>query len=184
MLYYFLLVISIWRRFKLRFILKSRPENHNALGSALVDSLCQERPRLKYGSFSFLLLWRSHSLWRIATQKRRRGSILTERHLFVLWMILSMILQTKPSYISSEKPNLKKMYTQAAHIISQQTLLSACTPSLYPSCALLSVYIEPVSDELFYMRFKIFKNKKKSICKESCMGKKTDLSMLILSIWV
>lgn len=57
------------------------------------------------------------------------------------------------------KAKLKKMYTQAAHIISQQTLLSACTPSLYPSCALLSVYIEPVSDELFYMRFKIFKNK-------------------------
>lgn len=98
--------------------------------------------------------------WRSNEEKKRRiGSALTEQHLFVWWMmILSTILQRKPVIYLIKKAKLKKYNTQAAHIISQQTT-SACTPSLYPSCALLSVYIESVSDELFYIRFKLFKNK-------------------------
>lgn len=40
------------------------------------------------------------------------------------------------------------------------------TSCLYPSCAPLSI-----SAKLFYMRFKIFKNKNESNCKESCIVK-------------
>lgn len=124
-LHYFQLVISVWQDFKLRFILGSSPENRNALGSAVVDNLHQERPRLKYGSFFFffLLPWRSHSLWRIATRKkkdRNRGKEAVYRLrsscLFYEWWYWVRCSRQNQSYVSSEKPNWKKkkrkeMYT-------------------------------------------------------------------------
>lgn len=73
---------------------------------------------------------------------------------------------------------LKK--TQAAHIISQQTPLSRKNPPRHAHHLFIhpvhpSVYIESVSDELFYMRFKIFKIKISLYVKKVVWGKKTDL---------
>lgn len=198
MLYCFLLLKTTWQDFKLKFILKSTPENRNYVGSVLVDNVCQGRPRLKYGSvFGFLLFflvpWRSHFLWRIATQKRKkrkRGSELTEKHSFVFLNDIECDTPDKTSHIFHQKSQtLKKKDIQAAHINSQQkTLLLRNHLGMHAIslsiCALLSVYIESVSDELFYIRFKIFKNKISLYVKKDVWGKKTDLSMLILSIWV
>lgn len=109
----------------LRFILGSSPENRNALGSAVVDNLHQERPRLKYGYFFFFSvtmkvtfsLKNCHSKKKKRQKQRKRGWVSTEKLLFVLWMmILSTMLQTKPVIRFIRKAKLKKekkkeMYT-------------------------------------------------------------------------
>lgn len=175
--FYFPLVIF-------RFILESSPENHKAHGSALVDNLCQERPRLKYGFlFLFFCYHEGHisSLWTIATQKRRQKRLCIDLEALVCCFMNDDIEYDAPdkkhSYISSEKPNFKKKrYTQAAHIISQQTLLSQKllgmhTISLSILCTLVCVYRISFC-KLFYMRFKLFKNKISLYVKKVVWGKK------------
>lgn len=101
-LHYFQLVISVWQDFKLRFILGSSPENRNALGSAVVDNLCQGRPRLKYGSFFFLLPWRSHSLWRIATWKKKKKER-EKKRLCIDWEALVCFMNDDIEYDAPDK---------------------------------------------------------------------------------
>lgn len=123
-LHYFQLVISVWQDFKLRFILGSSPENRNALGSAVVDNLCQGRPRLKYGSFFFSVTVKvTFSLKNCHLEKKKKEREkkrlcreLRSSCLFYEWWYWVRCSRQNQSYISSEKPNWEKkkkkeMYT-------------------------------------------------------------------------
>lgn len=118
-------------------------------------NLCQERPGLKYGFsffFFFVTMKVTFSLKNCHSKREsKRGSVLIQKHLFVLWMmILSVILPAKPLKHFVRKAKLKKKYirkthTHAALIISQQNPLSQNhlgmhTVSLSILCTLVCVY--------------------------------------------
>lgn len=101
-LHYFQLVISVWQDFKLRFILGSSPENRNALGSAVVDNLCQGRPRLKYGSFFFFCYREGHILFEelpLGKKKERKR----EKRLCINWEALVCFMNDDIEYDAPDK---------------------------------------------------------------------------------
>lgn len=140
-----------------KFIWESSPENLNALGFVvLLWQLVSREARVEVWIFLFFFFFVTmkvtFSLKNCHSKREsKRGSVLIQKHLFVLWMmILSVILPAKPLKHFVRKAKLKKKYirkthTHAALIISQQNPLSQNhlgmhTVSLSILCTLVCVY--------------------------------------------
>lgn len=88
----------------LRFILGSSPENRNALGSAVVDNLHQERPRLKYGYFFFFFCYHEgHILFEELPLEKKKKTETEKKRLSIDWEALVCFMNDDIEFDAPDK---------------------------------------------------------------------------------